>query len=486
MKIYNTLSGQKEEFLPQGDEVKMYVCGVTPYDDSHIGHAMSYIIFDVIWRYLRFKGYRVKYVQNITDIDDKLINRAERLGVSISELAKKFTDSYFEDMDALNINRADVYPRATEEVAKIIEVIEGLIEKGHAYAASGSVYFRVNSIPDYGKLSHRSLESMVSGGNVEIGKEKENPMDFALWKAAKPGEPWWQSPWGKGRPGWHIECSAMSLKYLGDTLDIHGGGQDLVFPHHENEIAQSESFTGKKPFVKYWLHNGMVQLGGEKMSKSLGNLITIKEALGKYGADAIRIFVLSSHYRSPLTYSEEVLEAAEKGAERLRQTARSEGKGEKVGEGMDFESYRQKFIEAMDDDFNTAQAIATMFDMAREINRSADEGLEAGEARATLRELAGVLGLTFEEPKPPDIDIESLQQLLISINQWLLLAGLNEIPVDKIPNDVESLMELVSSSRGALRDKEQWEYADKIRSRLVKLKIVLEDTPKGTVWKRKR
>ena len=486
MKIYNTLSGQKEEFLPQGDEVKMYVCGVTPYDDSHIGHAMSYIIFDVIWRYLRFKGYRVKYVQNITDIDDKLINRAERLGVSVSELAKKFTDSYFEDMDALNINRADVYPRATEEVAKIIEVIEGLIEKGHAYAASGSVYFRVNSIPDYGKLSHRSLESMVSGGNVEIGKEKENPMDFALWKAAKPGEPWWQSPWGKGRPGWHIECSAMSLKYLGDTLDIHGGGQDLVFPHHENEIAQSESFTGKKPFVKYWLHNGMVQLGGEKMSKSLGNLITIKEALGKYGADAIRIFVLSSHYRSPLTYSEEVLEAAEKGAERLRQTARSEGKGEKVGEGMDFESYRQKFIEAMDDDFNTAQAIATMFDMAREINRSADEGLEAGEARATLRELAGVLGLTFEEPKPPDIDIESLQQLLISINQWLLLAGLNEIPVDKIPNDVESLMELVSSSRGALRDKEQWEYADKIRSRLVKLKIVLEDTPKGTVWKRKR
>ncbi|NOQ18236.1 MAG: cysteine--tRNA ligase, partial [Dehalococcoidales bacterium] len=241
MKGFNTLSGTKEEFVPRGNEVKMYVCGVTPYDDSHIGHAMSYVIFDVIRRYLQFKGYKVKYVQNITDIDDKLIDRAGKLGSSVSELARRFTDSYFEDMDALNVGRVDIYPRATEEVDKIIEVIGGLIDKGYAYPAGGSVYFRVGSVPDYGKLSHRSLESMMAGGNVEFGKEKEHPLDFALWKAAKPGEPWWESPWGRGRPGWHIECSAMSLKYLGDTLDIHGGGQDLVFPHHENEIAQSES-----------------------------------------------------------------------------------------------------------------------------------------------------------------------------------------------------------------------------------------------------
>ena len=516
MKVYSTLSGQKEEFLPQGDEVKMYVCGVTPYDESHIGHAMSYIIFDVIWCYLQFRGYKVKYVQNITDIDDKLINRAERLGVSVSELAKKFTDSYFEDMDALNINRADVYPRATEEVAKIIEVIQGLIEKGHAYAASGSVYFRVNSIPDYGKLSHRSLESMVSGGNVETGKEKENPMDFALWKAAKPGEPWWQSPWGKGRPGWHIECSAMSLKYLGDTLDIHGGGQDLVFPHHENEIAQSESFTGIKPFVKYWLHNGMVQFGEEKMSKSVGNLITIKEALGKYSADAIRIFVLGSHYRSPLTYSEEALEAAERGLERLRGAAHGEGKGEKVGEGIDFESYRQKFIEAMDDDFNTAQAIAAMFDLAREINRG-DEGLEASKARETLEELVGVLGLTLKPRKESPLDTKALVEAFNSVLQEversidsikqtvgkviedkLQEAGLcineaeqsivSEIDkeVQELPSSFEKALNSLVEIRDDCRAARLYKLADYIRTKLDEAGIALEDTPKGTEWKRKR
>jgi len=305
MKVYNTLSGQKEEFLPAGDEVKMYVCGVTPYDDCHIGHAMSYIIFDVIRRYLQFSGYKVKYVQNITDIDDKIIDRAAKLGVSTHELAEKFANSFFEDMDALNIGRVDIQPKATEEIPKIIEVIQGLVDKGYAYPAQGSVYFRVRNVPDYGKLSHRNLESMMTGECAVGSEDKESPMDFVLWKAAKPGEPSWESPWGNGRPGWHIECSAMSLKYLGDTLDIHGGGQDLVFPHHENEIAQSESFTGVKPFVKYWLHNGLVQLGENKMSKSLGNLITIKEAMEKYSADALRIFVLSSHYRSPLTYSEE-------------------------------------------------------------------------------------------------------------------------------------------------------------------------------------
>ncbi len=251
MKVHNTLSGKKEDFLPQGDEIKMYVCGVTPYDESHIGHAMSYIIFDVIHRYLKYRGYKVKYVQNVTDIDDKLIDRANRLGTTVTELAEKFTARYFEDMDALNIERADIYPRATEEIPKIIEVVQGLIDKGYAYPVGGSVYFRVRKKEDYGKLSHRNLDSMMSGARIEPEKEKEYPMDFVMWKAAKPGEPSWDSPWGQGRPGWHIECSAMALKYLGETIDIHGGGQDLVFPHHENEIAQSESFTGKKPFVKY-------------------------------------------------------------------------------------------------------------------------------------------------------------------------------------------------------------------------------------------
>ena len=486
MKVYNTLSGQKEEFLPGGDEVKMYVCGVTPYSDCHIGHAMSYIIFDVIRRYLQFRGYKVKYVQNITDIDDKIIDRAAKLGVSTRELAEKYANSYLEDMDALNIGRVDIQPKATEEIPKIIEVIQGLVDKGYAYPAQGSVYFRVRNVPDYGKLSHRSLESMMATEGATGGEDKESPMDFVLWKAAKPGEPSWESPWGNGRPGWHIECSAMSLKHLGDTLDIHGGGQDLVFPHHENEIAQSESFTGVKPFVKYWLHNGLLQLGEDKMSKSLGNLITIKEALERYSPDAMRLFVLSSHYRSPLTYSEEVLEAAERGADRLRQAASGEGRGEEVGKRVDTEPYQQRFTEAMDDDFNTPQAIATLFDLAREINKYDSEGIEAGHARHTLAELGRVLGLTFEEPKPPDIDIESLQQLLISINQWRLLADLNEIPVDKIPDDAESLIELISSTRSALRDKEQWEYADKIRSRLVELNIALEDTVKGTVWKHKR
>ncbi|MCL0091908.1 cysteine--tRNA ligase [Dehalococcoidales bacterium] len=451
MKVYNTLSRQKEEFLPQGDEVKMYVCGVTPYDDCHLGHAMSYIVFDVIRRYLQFRGYKVKYVQNITDIDDKIIDRANKLGISAHELAERFIARYFDDMDGLNIGRATFYPRATEEIPKIIEVIQGLIANGHAYPAQGSVYFRVRSVADYGKLSHRSLESMMAGARIDAEEGKEHPMDFALWKASKPGEPSWESPWGKGRPGWHIECSAMSLKYLGDTLDIHGGGQDLVFPHHENEIAQSESFTGK-PFVKYWLHNGLMQLGEDKMSKSLGNLITIKEALERYSADAIRIFVLSSHYRSPLTYSEEGLEAAERGADRLRQVAHGEGRGEK--EGLDIEPYRKRFIEAMDDDFNTAQALATLFDLAREINRGNEFGYSVVSAQQLLLELADVLGLT-------------LKPLKISL-------------------DAEPFIRLLISTRHRLREAKQWQLADEIRAKLGELGIALEDTPEGTVWKHKK
>jgi cysteinyl-tRNA synthetase len=463
MKVFNTLSGQKEEFLPQGDEVKMYVCGVTPYDNCHIGHAMSYIIFDVVRRYLRYKKYKVKYVQNVTDIDDKIINRATKLGITPAELAQKYTDSYFEDMDALNIERADIYPRATGEIPKIIEVIKTLVDKGYAYPAGGSVYFRVRNVPDYGKLAHRNLAEVMAESRVEPGEDKEHPMDFALWKASKPGEPWWESPWGRGRPGWHIECSAMSLKYLGNTLDIHGGGQDLIFPHHQNEIAQSESFSGVKPFVKYWLHNGLVQLGEEKMSKSLGNLITIKQALkkygGKYSADAIRLFILSSHYRSPLKYSEEALGAAEGGAERItRVISRDDTSGGK-GKALDAKPYHKQFSEAMDDDFNTPQAIAVLFDLAREINQAADSGLSFLKAQSILSELGrNVLGLKLET---------------------------SEFMGEPIPEIAQQVNRLVEE-RNRLRKAKKWQEADKIRAKLDKMGVTLEDTPEGTIIRAKR
>lgn len=453
MKVFNTLSGTKEEFLPRGSEVTMYVCGVTVYDHCHIGHAMSYIVFDVVRRYLEFKGYRVKHVQNFTDIDDKIINRAQELGISSSELAERYIAEYFEDMDALNIKRAHVYPRATEEIPKMIEIIDGLIKRGHAYVSRGSVYFRVKSFPDYGKLSHQSLDDMLARGSVE-GGEKEFPLDFALWKAAKPGEPRWPSPWGEGRPGWHIECSAMSLKYLGESIDIHGGGQDLIFPHHENEIAQSESFTGVAPFVRYWLHNGLLQFGEEKMSKSLGNLITVKDALKRYSPDTLRLFVLSSHYRSPLTYTEEALRAADAGVERLRQALRRGDEGI-AGSELDAEPFRKRFIGCMDDDFNTAQAVAVLFDLAREINKARAGGVGVLKAQETLIELAGILGLTLQEPEKPALDAESLVELLIEV-------------------------------RSELRQAKAWGLADKIRTRLSELGIVLEDTAKGTIWRRAR
>jgi cysteinyl-tRNA synthetase len=473
MKVFNTLSGQKEEFLPQGDEVKIYVCGVTPYDNCHIGHAMSYIIFDVIRRYLRFRGYKVKYVQNITDIDDKIIDRASKLGISPAELAQKYTDGYFEDMDALNIERADIYPRATEEIPKIIEVIQTLIDKGFAYPAGGSVYFRVRNVPDYGRLAHRNLAEVMAGTRIEPGEDKEHPMDFALWKASKPGEPWWESPWGRGRPGWHIECSAMSLKYLGDTLDIHGGGQDLIFPHHQNEIAQSESFTGKKPFVKYWLHNGLVQLGEEKMSKSLGNLITIKQALGKYSPDAIRLFVLSSHYRSPLKYSEEALGAAEGGVERLlRVISRDDTSGGK-GEALGAEPYRQRFIEAMDDDFNTPQALGVLFDLVREINQASDAGLSIDKAQSVLVSLAReVLGLKL--PRIISVEVSDRISIRATVNATV------------IPSAVTERVNRLVEERERLRKAKKWQEADKIRAKLDEMGVTLEDTPEGTIIRPKR
>jgi cysteinyl-tRNA synthetase len=451
MKIFNTISGQKEEFLPLGSEVKMYVCGVTPYDNSHLGHAMSYIIFDVVRRYLKYRGYKVKYVQNITDIDDKIINRANQLGIQTDELANTYTESFFEDMEALNVTPADVNPRATQEIPKILEVVQGLIRNGYAYPAIGSVYFRVRKVEDYGKLAHRSLDSMQAGARVESGEEKEHPMDFVLWKAAKSGEPAWESPWGPGRPGWHIECSAMSLKYLGEQIDIHGGGQDLIFPHHENEIAQSESFTGKKPFVKFWMHNGLLQLGQEKMSKSLGNILTIKSILGKFSPDSLRLFVLSGHYRSPITFSEEALIAAGHGVERIRQAINSRNRNgnDKVKSLVD--EYRRRFFEVMDDDFNSPQAVAILFDLAKRINKLTEEGISAVEEQDLLMELSGVLGLTL---KTPEISIEA-----------------------------SPFIELLILTRQQLREAKQYKIADEIRVKLDGMGIVLEDTPQGTTWK---
>jgi cysteinyl-tRNA synthetase len=451
MKIFNTLTGQKEDFHHRSEAVTMYVCGITAYDESHIGHAMTYIIFDVIKRYLGFKGYKVKHVQNFTDIDDKIIERANQLGMPPLELANRYVDQYFADMDALNIERADIYPRATEEMPKVIEVIQGLHAKGFAYESEESVYFRVRNFSDYGKLSHRDLSEMISkAGTYE--EKKEYPLDFALWKASKPGEPFWESPWGRGRPGWHIECSAMALKYLGGTIDIHGGGQDLIFPHHENEIAQSESFTQETPFVRYWLHNGLVQQDKQKMSKSTGNLVSIKDALGRFSSDAIRLFVLGSHYRSPLSYSEQALEASDRGVERLRSALGQKSNGKEELAMVDVKPFEQKFVAAMDDDFNTPQAIAVLFELAKEINRGTEQGMNITKAQHALLKLASILGLTLKEKTQPT-------------------------------SDTEAFISLLASTRDNLRQNQQWQLADKIRSGLADLGVTLEDTPQGTRWK---
>jgi cysteinyl-tRNA synthetase len=451
LKLYNTLSGKKEAFAPADGPVKMYVCGITPYDKSHLGHAMSYIIFDVLRRYLEYRGLEVHHAQNYTDIDDRIIARANHMGIPPKELAESLIREYESEMNALNILPAHVFPRATEEIPTMIEMISTLIDKGYAYEAEGDVYFRVSAKKDYGKLSGRSLHSLQAGARVEPGEHKEHPGDFALWKAAKPDEPSWPSPWGPGRPGWHIECSAMSVKYLGQTLDIHGGGVDLVFPHHENEIAQSEAYTGHEPFVRFWLHNGWLYLGEEKMSKSLGNIIPISEALQRYGGDGCRLFVLNSHYRSPLTYSEDGLEAGKRSAERLRLAANLPGEGK--GTPVDAEPFRERFIEAMEDDLNTAQAVASLFDLAREINRGRDEGRPAQEAQATLRELAGILGLTLAEEE----------------------AGIAARP----------FIELLVQLRDDLREAKLYDLSDRVRARLAELGIALEDTAEGTRWRRR-
>lgn len=460
LKIYNSLTRRKETFEPlEEGKVRMYVCGVTVYDSAHIGHAMSSLVFDTIRRYLEHRGYQVKYLQNFTDIDDKIIARAQALGVSPHELADKHARDFLQEMHALNVKEANLYPRATAEIPTIIRMVDRLIEKGFAYPSDGNVYFRVQKYRDYGKLSNRTLEGAQPG---EAMDGKEHPMDFALWKAAKPGEPSWPSPWGEGRPGWHIECSAMNLHHLGEQIDIHGGGMDLLFPHHENEIAQTEAYTGK-PFAKYWVHNGLLKLGEEKMSKSLGNLITIEEFLQQYDPQSLRLFVLLSGYRRPVTFTDESIGAAERGLDRLRSALRPAKASSAEADSQAVEALlsqvektRQGFYEAMDDDFSTPQALAHIFELVKAINTARDAGV-AGEpfeeAQQTLLTLTGVLGFDLESGAT---------------------AGQAE---------AQPFIELLINVRSELRAAKQWRLADKIRDDLAELGVILEDTPTGTEWR---
>ena len=450
MRLYNTLSRSVEELVVEDNTVNMYVCGITPYAPSHLGHAMCAVVFDVIRRYLEYKGYKVTFIQNFTDIDDKMIIAAHDEGIKVSELAERNIQAYLSELDRLNVLEASEYPRATEEIDSIIQVITDLIGKGYAYEISGDVYFRVKQDEDYGKLSRRNIDDLLAGARLEIEETKENPADFALWKSQKPREPAWDSPWGPGRPGWHIECTAMSLTYLNNKIDIHGGGQDLVFPHHENEIAQSESYTGIEPFARYWMHNGTLGYGEEKMSKSLGNVFSIGEALKVFSPDAIRMFFLSSHYRTPLVFSSESVKGQQRAIERLKSAVTSNS-GE--GEVLKTSSYREKFEAAMDEDFNTPIAFSVIFDLARDINRESSNGLNVASAQDLLSELVKVLGITLETDN------------------------------SKSDGDIAPYLDLLLEVREGLRNKKQFEVADQIRDRLVELGVSIEDTSAGARWK---
>ena len=455
LRIYNTLTRTKEELHPiEPGHVRMYVCGMTVYDYCHLGHARVMVAFDAVARYLRSLGYRVTYVRNITDIDDKIIARANESGEDFRALTERFTGYMHEDCRALGVLAPDVEPRATHYIGPIVAMVERLLANGAAYrGANGDVYYDVSAFPAYGALADRRLEDLRSGARVEVDEAKDDPLDFVLWKASKPGEPSWESPWGPGRPGWHIECSAMSTSCLGNHFDIHGGGMDLQFPHHENEIAQSEASTGVVPFSRYWVHNGLLRLGGDKMSKSLGNLVSVEEALERFSPDAIRLYFLSSHYRSPLSYTDDGCAAMERSLERLRHALdRDGGSG---GEALDAEPYRGQFFEAMDDDLNTPRALASLFDLARDINRNSDEDCPVADAQDTLRDLGGILGLTFTH-RTADGGASN--------------AGAGPF------------IELLLETRTALRQARQFEQADRIRDGLEQLGVSVEDTPNGPVW----
>ncbi len=457
IRIYNTLTRKKENLqtLNPG-EVSMYVCGPTVYSKAHVGHAMSALVFDVIKRYFLYRGYKVIHVMNFTDVDDKIIIRANQQGVDPFQLAEGYIQEFRQNLEDLNILPATINPRATQEMDQILTMIQGLIDKGCAYPVDGDVYFRVKNDVDYGRLSGRKLDDMQAGARIDVDDRKEHPMDFALWKAAKEGEPYWDSPWGKGRPGWHIECSAMNLHHIGEQIDIHGGGNDLIFPHHENEIAQSESFTGKT-FATYWVHNGMLQFSGEKMSKSVGNLITIEDFLADHPANSLRMMVLNSGYRSPLTFNEEVIGQAEKAIERLRSALKPAlpGASAVIDLSVEIEKARSLFEEAMDDDFNSAGALGALFDLVRAVNQARSDG--AGEASLSpaadlLRELTGILGLKLEEEAS------------------------GGHPADKF---IDYLIEL----RGELRAQKMWALSDQIRDRLKDMGVAVEDSRDGASWR---
>ncbi|MDX9745921.1 MAG: cysteine--tRNA ligase [Syntrophales bacterium] len=489
LKVYNTQTRKKEVFEPlTAGKVGLYVCGITAYDTCHIGHARSAVVFDVIARFFRYRGYEVTFVKNFTDVDDKIIGKANASGRSIEDVAEQYILEHNEDMDAMGVQRPTVTPRATDHIGDMVRLIEMLLEKNLAYVSDGDVYFSVEAFPGYGKLSGRGLEEMMAGARVDVNDKKRNPLDFALWKGSKENEPWWESPWGKGRPGWHIECSVMSQRYLGDTFDIHGGGADLVFPHHENEMAQSEGATGK-PFARYWMHNGFVRVNHEKMSKSLGNFSTIREMLKQHHPETLRLFILQSHYRSPLDFLESSIHEARLGLERFYSLLKSikdivsappdaatppaESFMKPASEMVDrIRLFRVQFIEAMEDDFNTARAIGYLFDMVRQANnflelagKDVTSAEKVGVARMVgevMEEIGGVLGLFQEDP-----------------DKYFHLDREREVAKRALDiNEIERLLE----KRNVARSRKDWAEADRIRHHLVAQGIILKDGADGTTW----
>ena len=460
MRVFNTMTRMKEDFVPVNEkEVKIYACGPTVYNYIHIGNARPLCVFDVLRRYMQYRGYNVKFVQNFTDVDDKIIKRANEEGITFEEVSEKYIKEFWTDAHGLNFKDADVHPKATENIDEIIEIIKSLEEKGYAYAVDGDVYFRTLKFDEYGKLSHQPIEDLQSGARIAVGEKKEDPLDFALWKAAKEGEPYWDSPWGKGRPGWHIECSAMNRKYLGNTIDIHCGGQDLVFPHHENEIAQSECANGV-PFAKYWMHNGYINVDNVKMSKSLGNFKTVLEIADVYGYEVIRYFLISSHYRSPINYSLEIIEQCRSALDRLYTCRESLDFAIKNASDVPtddeliklIDSRKEQFITAMDDDLNTADGVAAIFELVKDINtRILDKEVskEACEYAAKIfDELCDVLGILYNRKS----------------------------------NDLDSEIEALIEQRQQARANKDWATADKIRDDLKARGIILKDTPQGVTW----
>lgn len=468
MKVYNTLTRQLEEFEPlHGNRVNMFVCGVTPYDYTHLGHVKTYVAFDVIAKYLRYRGYNVFYLQNVTDIDDHLIDRSAETGESEAELAEKFFKFFIDDMDALGVDSVNLYAYATEHIPEIIEQVKGLIDKGYAYESNGNVYFEVGKFSDFGKLSRQDLDMLQPGARVEVDENKRNPEDFALWKAQKPGEPAWDSPWGKGRPGWHIEDTAIAMNYFGEQYDLHGAASELTFPHHESEIAQAEALTGKDPYVKYWLHTGVLNVRGEKMSKSLKNFWMVQDALKEYEPEVIRFFMINAHYRSEVDFTNDLLEEAKQSLERLVETVqnvkfaiRIQAKDERTEQDEDIETAMEEvmkeFEESMDDDFNTREAISHLFTFSTKVNSALSKGL----AKETLEKVLSVYQ---------------------SVGSVLGLFA-REIESDEV---VDGLMDFLVEMREKARKEKDFEVSDEIRDRLAKIGVLLEDTKDGPRWKRR-